>query len=179
MSWRSSPHKRTWEALEPFRREFEVTPRAPGKAAIWRLTYTAKKRLGLNYRDVNPLSQKADHWLVLGDLWIDMTQAGGRPSQWVSEKASIGRFDVFAVWQDVPFLFEVQKSPLSPRRWAQKWEQRFKWYREHYKGPGPYLVCIDFSNTMSSREGIRLFKNGTQFCTAVNQAIAKRSREMG
>lgn len=170
LAWRGSPSKRAWDALEPHRDKFEVAIRAPGKPAIWRLTYQAKKEHGLKYQSINPQSQKADHWLRIGDLWLAMTQAGGRPQVWNSQPDSIGFFDVYAVWQGAEFYIEVQKSRLSPRRWSQKWETRFKWLD---KKPG-YVVCIDYSGSGKNYKGVRYFDNEHVFVSSVNKAVMKR-----
>lgn len=177
ISWRSQPRKRAWDFLQPYRNEINVTLNAPGKPSIWRLNYTTKKRLELTYRDVNPLSQKSEHWLLLGDLWITMTQYGGRPSKWISEKESISMFDVYATWQQVEFLIEVQKSKLSPTRWDEKWRRRFQWINKQFndKPYKPYVVCVDYSGTGKPYNGVRYFNNDIAFANAVNRSIRKRA----
>lgn len=172
LSWRGSPHKRTWEALEPYRDKFEVHPRAPGKAAIWRLTYHAKRELGYKYQNVNPQSQKADHWLAIGNLWLAMTEVGGRPETWSSQADTIGFYDVHCNWQRAEFFIEVQNSRLSPRGWVQKWEKRFKWMDEN-KRTG-YVVCIDYTGSGKPYKGVRYFGSEHEFVSAVNRAILKR-----
>ena len=172
-SWRGSPTKRAWEALVPYRDKFDVTVRAPGKPALWRLTNTAKKGFGLMYKNANPLSQKADHWLAIGDLWIAMTEAGGRPEVWNSQSDSIGYFDVYTKWQGAEFYIEVQLSRLSSHKWVRdKWEKRFAWLKET-KRTG-YVVCIDYTGSGKPYKGVRYFADEHLFASAVNRAVLKR-----
>jgi hypothetical protein len=129
LSWRRQSAKRASEFLSPYRDSFEVIPWLRGKPYLWRLTEQEKRKRGLKYRSVGP-SQHTEHWLALGDLWAHLVMNGLRPSQWFTEGNDIGRFDVFAVIHDVPYLFEVQLSDLSKDDWNTKWYRRWEWLKQ-------------------------------------------------
>lgn len=70
----------------------------------WRLTAAARRRLGITWVPPAGASAKSEHWLALGDVWLALTFAGGRPSQWRAEWD--GQFDAFCVWRGMPVLIE-------------------------------------------------------------------------
>lgn len=129
VSGRSQPVKRTSEFLEPYRASFEVVPWYRNKPYLWRLTQTEKQRRGLQYKNVGA-SQHTEHWLALGDVWLELVFNGLRPLKWFTEGSEIGRFDVFAVVRDQPYLMEIQLTDLSEREWFAKWKRRTEWLQE-------------------------------------------------
>jgi hypothetical protein len=76
VSWRSQPVKRASEFLRDYSEWFEKMPGPHGKPFRWRLSTKAKRRLGVRFASVNGTSQKAEHWLGLGDIWMTLTFAG-------------------------------------------------------------------------------------------------------
>jgi hypothetical protein len=144
LSWRTQPIKRAHEFLRRHQTLFE---RHPGPALSaphrWRLTTGARRRLGIAWVPPAGTSAKSEHWLALGDVWLALTFAGGRPSEWQVEPD--GQFDVYCLWQGVPLLIEVQRTPITARQWHRKWEQRLTWYRSRAWAPPARVVLVDLT----------------------------------
>jgi hypothetical protein len=131
VSWRRSPIKRAHDIMAHFRVDFEVLPSTHGHPWIWRFTPAAKRRLGLKFRNVNPMSAKVDHWLSIGDLWATLTSHGLRPVVFVAEPQDTAGFDVFALLPNRRALvIEIQRTPITERDWRRKWELRYEWYKQ-------------------------------------------------
>lgn len=86
------PEKRTREWLARHSDVFETTPGPHGEPFRRRLTRIAKRKHELTFATVNGTSQRSFHWLGYGDIWIALTQHGGRPETWVTEPD--GQFDL-------------------------------------------------------------------------------------
>ena len=155
LSWRTQPRKRAGEFLGPWKKEFEVLPAMHGKPFVWRFSTKGKALYGAEYLRIHPASKKIDHWLTIGDLWQAMTHTAGRPSTFLTEPKDSCDFDIYTVWQNRPYLIEIQRSKLSSKEWSKKWCKREKWYQEQgYKNapwqngktiivPRPILICTE------------------------------------
>jgi hypothetical protein len=129
LSWRSQPKRRAREFLAPHRDCFEVIPWLRDKPYLWRLTEQEKRRRGIKYRNVGP-SQHADHWLAIGELWMELVFHGMRPKKWFTEGKDIGRFDIFADVIGRPYLIELQLTELREYEWKEKWRRRIAWLQK-------------------------------------------------
>lgn len=134
---RTQPAKRASEILRHYPDAFEKFPASFGEPFRFRLSSKEKRKRGLTFKSIEPNTKRAYHWLAMGDLWIALSlyKPLGEPSQqpliWVSEP---GLFDVFCVWRNHAYLFELQRSKLTETEWKKKWEQRKKYFES-----GAYL----------------------------------------
>ncbi|QSO55503.1 hypothetical protein JZ785_27495 (plasmid) [Alicyclobacillus curvatus] len=92
---------------------------------------------------ISGVSQRAEHWIGLGDIWIALTLAGGRPNEWVTEPD--GQFDAAFTWCNRPYLLEYQRTPITSKQWASKWEKRKRWYTAQPWDARPRVVLVDLT----------------------------------
>lgn len=161
VSWRSQPEKRAREFLAPYRDCFEVIPWLRTKPYLWRLTDKEKRRRGLKYRNVGATAH-TEHWLAIGDSWCELVENGLRPRIWFTEGKDIGRFDVFTMIQNKPFMMEIQLSDLSSKEWKEKWRRRIHWMQQkrwkedewskRFCGEPPKVILVT-SHKMEFKEG--------------------------
>lgn len=130
IAWRSQPVKRASALIAPYRDCFDVLSGPHGQPYRWRLTTSAKRELGLQYRNVSPMSAKTSHWLSFGDLWLAMVRHGDHPQTFINEPQKSGGFDVYTVWKKRACLIEIQLTPLSRADWQKKWNSRVQWYTD-------------------------------------------------
>ncbi|WAH35077.1 hypothetical protein [Alicyclobacillus dauci] len=136
----SQPQKRAREFLSLYPRVFEKTRSTSDKQWLWRLTTGAKRKYGYTFKSIAGDTQRRDHWLGLGDLWLALTYAGGRPSRWTTEPHA--QFDVDFTWNQKRMLAEYQRSIISPKKWLEKWDKRLAWYNEQKFDDEPYVLLI-------------------------------------
>ena len=160
VSWRSQPVKRASEMLRPYAPSFDRTPGAFGEPFIFRLSALERRKRGIKQRPISARTQHIHHWLALGDVWMTLTFAGGRPLVWIPEPKDSAGFDVFFVWSRVAYLAEVQRWPIQTKQWKEKWRTRMEWYAQGgwRKAPWqrsdrlvkPTAVLIDLTAQQSS-----------------------------
>lgn len=176
---RSQPKRRAREFLAPYRDSFEVLPWFAGKPYIWRLTEKEKKKRGIQYRSVAP-SQHTDHWLAIGDMWMELVRGGMRPEKWFTEGKAIGRFDVFMVIHKQPYLVELQITELKKNEWQQKWHKRVEWMKtrpwnnEKWAiefSPIPPKVLLVTRDKMKLEEGIHLPRRGVYVANKIKDTV--------
>lgn len=141
LSWRTQPAKRASEMLRPYAEWFETSPGPVTRPYTWRLSSKGRRRLGVKWRPVSGQSQKAEHWLGLGDIWLALTFDSGRPERWVTEHYQI--FDVYCIWRGEPYLIEYQRTPITKRKWEEKWRKRLTWYRAQKWRVQPRVVLVN------------------------------------
>ncbi|GMA50098.1 hypothetical protein GCM10025857_14550 [Alicyclobacillus contaminans] len=135
------PTKRAREFLARFPDTFETLRSPAAVPARRRLTAAARRRYGITTRPVSGVSKRADHWLGIGDIWLELTFYGGRPTEWRTEPD--GQFDIYCEWQGRPLLIEYQRTPIAARQWRKKWERRLNWYRQQTWSRRPTVILID------------------------------------
>lgn len=172
LSWRTQPAKRASQWLHAHPGWFE---RCPGPVADvphrWRLTRAARRRLKVTWSPVPGMSTKADHWLALGDVWLALAFAGGRPAEWRAEPD--GQFDAYCVWSGVPLLIELQRTPITTRQWRRKWEQRVQWYRRQTWTRYPQVVLVDLTGQTAETVGLPRGAIRVTSIEALPRALAK------
>jgi hypothetical protein len=127
LSWRSLPKKRAAEMIRAYPDYFDKMHGGFSKPFRYRLSAKAKREFNLNYKSIDGTSSKSEHWLAIGDLWLALTFAGGRPDAWMAEPKNSGGFDVFCAWGGYAYLIEIQRTPLSKNEWMKKWKSRMEW----------------------------------------------------
>jgi hypothetical protein len=125
LSGLSQPVKRASECLRPYAGDFIKTEGAYGEPYRFRLSPAARKRLGVTTKAVSGRSIHSEHWLALGDLYAALRFRGGVRA-WEAEPKHSGGFDVFFAYAGLPVVAEVQRTPLTRRAWARKWEPRLR-----------------------------------------------------
>jgi hypothetical protein len=142
------PSIRAREFVTRYPDVFESTPGPRHQPSRRRLTAKAKRERGLTFRSVSGESQRAEHWLGIGDIWLELTFHGGRPTEWRTEPD--GQFDIYCVWNGTPYLIEYQRTPITERQWMAKWERRIQWYRAQKWHTPPKVVLV---NATGQQEG--------------------------
>ncbi|MFB5192005.1 hypothetical protein [Alicyclobacillus fastidiosus] len=136
----SQPVTRAQQFLWAHGDTFEKTRGAGDSPWLWRLTTAAKRKYGYTFKSIAGDTQRRAHWLGLGDLWLALTYAGGRPTHWTTEPHA--QFDVDFTWNGKRVLAEYQRSELSPKRWKEKWDKRLAWYEAQKFDDEPYVLLI-------------------------------------
>jgi len=124
----SQPQKRAWESLSSRRSHFDCSPGRRGTPYKWRLSKAGKRANGVKFRDVDPQSAKAEHWIEIGNVFLALQRYGGRPMMFEAEPKDCAGFDIATIWRKQAYFFEVQRSPLSQRDWNAKWKRIQDWY---------------------------------------------------
>jgi hypothetical protein len=158
------PSIRAREFVTRYPDVFESTSGPRHQPVRRRLTAKAKRERGLTFRSVSGESQRAEHWLGIGDIWLELTFHGGRPTEWRTEPD--GQFDVYCVWRDVPLLIEYQRTPITQRQWQLKWKKRIDWYRQQQWDVKPRVVLV---NTTGQQEETICLPRGTLHVRSVEQ----------
>ena len=143
LSCYSDPQKRAREWLSLHKDTFEAVPGPVGTEKRRRLTKYARRQLKTSQKAISGVSQRAEHWIGLGDIWIALTLAGGRPDEWVTEPD--GQFDVAFKWRNRSYLLEYQRTAITSKQWASKWEKRKKWYTAQQWDVRPRVVLVDLT----------------------------------
>ncbi|GEO27658.1 hypothetical protein AAC03nite_34430 [Alicyclobacillus acidoterrestris] len=161
---RTQPARRAREFLRAHSDTFEKTRGVANHPCLWRLTSTAKRRYGLNFKSVAGDTQRREHWLGLGDLWIALTYAGGRPTQWCTEPHA--QFDVMLEWQSIKAVVEYQRTPITTKQWAEKWRKRREWYKaQQFLEPVAVVLVVTTNQTDSTIQAPK----GTIVCRSVDE----------
>ena len=87
------------------------------------------------------MTQRANHWLGLTDIWLEMAFNGGRPSEWRTEVDR--QFDAMCRWQGRLLLIEYQRTPITSAAWVKKWEIRKRWYKTQAWAEHPTILLVD------------------------------------
>jgi hypothetical protein len=163
VSWRTQPIKRAGEFLAAHRDIFESMPGPVGEPYRWRLTKEERRKRGIHQKAINGWSQRAEHWLGIGDIWLELTFNGGRPTKWRTEPD--GQFDLYCVWQDIPYLIEYQRTPITTKQWGLKWDKRIEWYRKQKWDVKPKVVLV---NTTGQQDDTICLPRGTIHVRNIN-----------
>jgi hypothetical protein len=148
LSWRAQPERRAKEVLNLYAESFEQIPGPYGEPFRWRLSRKERAKRGIKQTAISGTTNKSHHWLGIGDIWLELTFHGGRPTEWRTEPD--GQFDIYCVWRDIPLLIEYQRTPITERQWKAKWERRIQWYRTQKWEQPPRVVLV---NTTGQQEG--------------------------
>jgi hypothetical protein len=173
LSWYRDPVKRAREFLMMYQDTFETLRSPHGVPARRRLTSKARRKLGDKRKAISGVSQRAEHWLGLGDIWMELAMHGGRPSEWIAEWDT--QFDVYCVWRGVPYLIEYQRTPITERQWDLKWERRVAWYREQKWKVKPRVVLV---NTTGQQDATICLPRGVIHVRNINQLHHAIGRNM-
>ena len=152
LSWRTRPQGRAQEFLHAHRDTFERLTAQVGECHRYRLTRAARTRYGITWKAVSGKTQRVAHWIGLGDIWEAMTFSHGRPSQWRTEVDA--QFDVICVWRGITWCIEYQRTPITTRQWAKKWEARKAWYKAQKWEGKPRVLLVDVTGQQDSTIGL-------------------------
>ena len=141
VSGRTQPVKRASAMLREHAAAFEKMPGPWNQPFRWRLSRSYRRQHGIRTPVVHPMSQNTEHWLGLGDIWCELTFHGGRPTEWRCDAGH--QFDVLCRWCGRLLLIEYQRTPLTSRRWADKWKRRKEWYRAQNWVEHPTIVLVN------------------------------------
>ena len=144
LSWYKDPPKRAREFLALFPEVFETLRSPYGVPARRRLTAKERRKRGIADRAISGISQRSEHWLGIGDVFIALTSYGGRPTEWKVEWDS--QFDIYCIWCGIPLLIEYQRSPITKRQWREKWDARKQWYKSKTWNIAPVKLLICTTN---------------------------------
>ncbi|WAH38641.1 hypothetical protein [Alicyclobacillus dauci] len=145
---RTQPVMRAQQFLWSHPETFEKTKGAGDEPWLWRLTKEAKRRYGFDFKSISGDTQRRQHWLGIGDLWLALTYARGRPTEWIAEPR--GQFDVMLEWQKKKAVVEYQRTAITTKQWAAKWERRRLWYKEQ-KFTDPIHVILIVTNGQTDK----------------------------
>lgn len=171
ISWRGSPERRAREWLQTQGDIFERLPRTGPH--VYRLTRKAMQEYGVTHKRISGQSQRVEHWLGIGDIWLSLTFAGGRPEEWRTEPD--GQFDVAFTWEGRKYLLEYQRTPITERQWRRKWEARKTWYKlQNFRvGEQPHVVLIADTG---QQEETMCVPRGTVVCRKIEELPRKLRR---
>jgi hypothetical protein len=94
---------------------------------LFRLTKKGREHMEVDYPPIPFSNSRVPHWLLIGDVYLDMCELE-QPFKFLPEqRLNGGRFnpDIFAIWLGRAMWIEVQgpKSPLTSKQWAKKWSR--------------------------------------------------------
>jgi len=125
----------------------EGKAREVGKSKVWRLTKLGRQLMEVETRPVSLTHHNVNHALKVGDIYFHLEKSEKlhcfKPEIRVPFTNFVGEErtycpDAFFVYDDVPYLLEVQHSSLSKTSWKYKWEvaeqlkQAQAWERSEY-----------------------------------------------
>lgn len=148
LSWRTQPLRRAKEVLRAHPDVFERMNGPMGEQSRYRLTREARRWYGVTSRPVASMTARAYHWIGLGDIWLEMTFQGGRPTEWRTEVDH--HFDAMCRWQERLLLVEYQRTPITSVTWKKKWEMRKRWYKEQHWEQRPEILLVDLTGQQDS-----------------------------
>jgi len=149
--------------LKQYPKVFERLPSPTHMPTRFRLSRYGRRACGVTWKSVNGMSQRAEHWLGLGDVWIALKFAGGRPVEWRTEPDA--GFDVLFAWEGQRWLMEYQRTPITEKAWREKWRLRREWFGKQKWDVKPRVVLLDV--TRQKRDTIQL-PPGTIHVTDMN-----------
>lgn len=141
---RGSPQKRASEYLHELQTQklVESRRRAIGESKVWRLSKKGRKQQGINIHPVALNSNKVNHYLAIASVYQELKRLG-EVSEWrVELREKFGKDvyapDAFFVLKTQKgtkaFLLEVQSSPMTTKRWGEKWAIASRFFDEnHYR----------------------------------------------
>ncbi|MCL6445976.1 MAG: hypothetical protein K6T83_21455 [Alicyclobacillus sp.] len=141
LSWYHEPERRAREFLRMHRDTFERLSGPRHEHVRWRLTRAARQRYGVTHKPVPAMTERAYHWLGLGDIWCELTFHGGRPTEWRTEVDR--QFDVMCMWRGKLLLIEYQRTPVTAKMWAKKWTARKAWYKAQTWEQRPIILLVN------------------------------------
>jgi hypothetical protein len=112
----------------------EGKSRAIGLPKVWRLTKRGREKMAVTSKPVSFTSGKIEHWLSIANDWVALSRMGVL-EKWTVEPRYPFKVDkkelVYApdayFWFRVnggkrrAYFLEHQDSPLTAKRWAEKW----------------------------------------------------------
>jgi hypothetical protein len=128
----NQPTKRASAALKELEsmRLVEGKSRALGQTKVWRLTTKARREIRGSPRAISFTSGLIDHYLAIADAWYYLSTQGDLLRWTLEPRYPFGEGkkycpDAFFAWRKnghtlIGFL-EMQLSPLTTKRWAEKW----------------------------------------------------------
>lgn len=127
------PNKQASKCLKELERDkmVEGRDRSIGETKIWRLTRKARKKLELKGRAIPLTIRNVEHFLSIGDVYFDLYESGNLAyfqaelrEEFVNHLGKKRKYspDAFFIYDNEPFLLEVQRSYLSRKNWAEKWK---------------------------------------------------------
>ena len=152
LSWRTRPQTRAQEFLHAHRDTFERLPAQVGECHRYRLTRAPRARYGITWRAVSGKTQRAYHWLGLGDIWCEMAFSHGRPTEWRTEVDA--QFDVICMWRGVTWCIEYQRTPITEKKWQAKWDARKTWYKAQKWEGRPRILLVDATGQQDGTIGL-------------------------
>lgn len=148
LSGRSQPERRAREFLRMHLDTFERLTAPRNEHIRWRLTRAARQQYGIHSKAIPAMTERAYHWLGVGDIYLEMAFNGGRPTEWRTEVD--GEFDIVCKWRNQLLLIEYQRTPITSRMWEKKWQRRVKWYRAQKWNVKPTVVLINTTGQMDA-----------------------------
>lgn len=128
---RGSPSKRASEYLHQLESQklVEGKRRAIGEPKVWRLSKKGREQQNVNRFPVALTSNKVNHYITIANVYQDLKRMGELKIWRVELREKFGKDvyspDAFFVLQTAKgtkaFLLEVQESPLTTKRWGEKW----------------------------------------------------------
>jgi hypothetical protein len=160
----SQPQKQASEYLKGMLDEklLDVKPcRAMNEPNTYRLSKKGRLASGEDFHPIPFSTNKVGHWLGLTDVYIDMCEIEP-PQLFITELRDEYHYhgsnytfspDIFAVWLKKIMFIEWQRSPISSKRWAKKWEvyqtyydsgtwQSAPWQSYFTATKKPRIVCV-------------------------------------
>lgn len=125
-----------------------MVPGPQNKPFRYRLSRSYRHAHGIRETPLHGCNKHTEHWLGMGDIWLAMTFAKGEPSMWRTDVDH--QFDVMCEWCGTLLLIEYQRTPITARRWAQKWEARKRWYKAQTWTERPVIVLVDVTGQQES-----------------------------
>jgi hypothetical protein len=155
---RGSPDKRAREYLgilvgqklvEGFNREL-------GKSKVWRLTKKGREHMKVSYPPISPKGHKLTHFLSITDAYFGFLKVGN-VKRWFLEprekfmsgsKSYTYAPDAYLFLEKdgkiKPYIVEVQLSPLTSKRWAEKWAVAAQFFDSGaYKKAGFQIMKVE------------------------------------
>lgn len=148
-----------------------------GLSKVWRLTKKGREARGVTYLPPSFKGHKRDHFLAIGDSYLQLEKVGKVRRFFLEPREEFrGGTKVYKYAPDAyvflevegrikPLILEVQSSPLTSKRWAEKWTIASQFFDTGaFKKAGfqimkdkevrPQIVAITTQQTETVRTGI-------------------------
>jgi DNA-binding MarR family transcriptional regulator len=139
-SYCGSPKKRASEALRELEEDGFVEGqknRPMGRAKVWRLSKKGRDYMSITRRPIALQSNKLSHHLEITDSFLQLSQTEELKyfeielrEHFIDRSNKIKKYcpDAFFIFNGIPYLLEVQRSPLSSLRWKAKWDVALEFF---------------------------------------------------
>jgi hypothetical protein len=153
-----SPKSRCSELLKELEEEKWVEGqqnRMMGHAKAWRLGRVGKAFYNVKRSPISFRSRRLQHQLKITDvflsLWLtqnlrtftcELREEFEYKNKEENGEITIAKYcpDAFFVYDNTPYFLEVQRSPLSSRRWQKKWDVAEAYFSSGERKIGQYLI---------------------------------------